>query len=159
MKLQLPSADEGSRRRRRKLAVEKLAAISGKGCSCTCLDAVPPISHSISLSRSDTQLRQPLLPPPLTASLVSVLSVLNVSLALAPFCVSSRLFWAALPVAACPQRFQFDKHPGAVQKRPYKRLLPRLLLLLPLPLLLLLLLLLCIVCCDCHSRPSSWAIS
>lgn len=121
----------------------------------------------------------PLVPPPLLRSLLSLLFYLspaltpfsNLSLLLSarlcsclslslsfsftPLCVCGLAFVLGLcfglPVAACPQRFQFDKHPGGVQKRPFvKRLLPQ---------LLQLLLLLCNVSSSSPSPTTTWAIS
>lgn len=120
----------------------------------------------------------PLVPPPLLRSLLTLLFYLAlaltpfsylstalcpsvfVSLSLSlflftPLCVCGLAFVLGLcfglPVAACPQRFQFDKHPGGVQKRPFvKRLLPQ---------LLQLLLLLCNVSSSSPSPTTTWAIS
>lgn len=96
-----------------------------------------------------------------TALCPSVFVSLSFSLSRSPLCVCGLAFVLGLcfasPVAACPQRFQFDKHPGGVQKRPFvKRLLPQLLQ-------LLLLLLLCNVSSSLSraapSPTTTWAIS
>lgn len=93
---------------------------------------------------------------PCFPSALSTVLCLCSCLSLTPLCVCRLGFCFglcfALPVAACPQRFQFDKHPGGVQKRPFvKRLLPQ---------LLQLLLLLCNVSSLSHApSPTIWAIS